>query len=86
MRLVNWLEANPTASVEIIGHTDNIGSDTSNLLLSSNRAKSVMTFLVTAQINELRLSTSGKGSDDPISSNETEEGRYDNRRVEILIK
>lgn len=86
VRLINWLEANPTANVEIIGHTDNIGSDTSNLLLSSNRANSVMSFLVVAQINELRLSTSGKGSADPISSNETEEGRSDNRRVEILIK
>ncbi len=86
VRLVNWLESNPNASVEIIGHTDNVGSDKSNLILSSNRAKTVKSFLVAAKIDESRLSASGKGNSEPISSNDTDEGRADNRRVEILIK
>ena len=86
VRLVNWLEANPNSSVEIIGHTDNVGSDASNLTLSKNRAKSVKSFLIAAQIDEQRLSTSGKGSHEPISSNDHEEGRAENRRVEIVIQ
>ncbi len=86
VRLVNWLEANPSACVEIIGHTDNIGSDSNNQILSSNRAKSVKSFLISAKIQADRLSTSGKGSSEPINSNDTEEGRAQNRRVEILIK
>ena len=86
VRLVNWLEANPNSNVEIIGHTDNVGSDNSNLILSSNRAKSVKSFLVAAQIDAQRLTTSGRGCKEPISSNESEDGRAENRRVEILIK
>ena len=52
----------------------------------SNRAKSVKSFLVAAQIDAQRLTTSGKGCKEPISSNESEDGRAENRRVEILIK
>ena len=86
VRLVNWLKENSNSNVEIIGHTDNVGSDKSNLILSSDRAKSVKSFLVTSQIDAQRLTTSGKGSKEPISTNESEEGRAENRRVEILIK
>lgn len=86
VRLVNWLEENSNSNVEIIGHTDNVGSDKRNLILSSDRAKSVKSFLVTSQIDAQRLTTSGKGSKEPISTNESEEGRAENRRVEILIK
>ena len=86
VRLVNWLESNPTANVEIIGHTDNVGSDASNKTLSANRAKSVKTFLVANKIESSRLFTSGQGSSSPVSTNDTEEGRALNRRVEIVIK
>jgi outer membrane protein OmpA-like peptidoglycan-associated protein len=86
VRLVNWLEANAEANVEIIGHTDNVGSDATNLLLSSDRALSVLNFLIANKIDQERLSNLGLGSSMPLGSNETDEGRASNRRVEIRIK
>ena len=86
VRLVNWLESNPTANVQIIGHTDNVGSNASNKTLSADRAKAVKNFLVANKIESSRLYTSGQGSSSPVSTNDTDEGRALNRRVEIAIK
>ena len=85
VRLVNWLESNSSASVEIIGHTDNVGSNASNLTLSVDRAESVKAFLEASQIPSTRLLASGKRSTDPVETNESEDGRAANRRVEIRI-
>ena len=85
-RLVIWLRSNPTSNVQIIGHTDNIGTKSSNKVLSTSRALSVMNFLVSNSIHPDRLSYSGVGSLDPIDTNDTAEGRSLNRRVEIVVK
>ncbi|MAO45657.1 MAG: hypothetical protein CL823_00755 [Crocinitomicaceae bacterium] len=85
VRLVNWLKSNSSASVEIIGHTDNVGSNASNISLSVDRAESVKAFLEARQIPSDRLVASGKGSTDPVESNDSVMGRAANRRVEIRI-
>ncbi len=71
--------------VNIIGHTDNIGSEIDNQKLSENRAISVRDFLIDKQIKSSRLVHSGKGESQPIESNLTEEGRFQNRRVEFKL-
>ncbi|PCJ81496.1 MAG: hypothetical protein COA49_05225 [Bacteroidetes bacterium] len=85
-KLASWLKTNPTTSVEIVGHTDDVGNTEVNLELSISRAYSVIEFLVKSSISESRLSHSGVGSSVPISSNSTDKGRAANRRVEIVVK
>ena len=85
-RLVLWLKSNPSSNVEIIGHTDNIGLNAFNLELSTARALSIVSFLISNFINPERLTYSGLGSLAPLESNDTEEGRAANRRVEIVVK
>ncbi len=69
----------------IEGHTDNIGSEEYNLSLSNRRANSVGEYLRSKGIAEYRLSSYGYGMSKPIATNETEESRQKNRRVEILL-
>lgn len=71
--------------VEILGHTDSVGSGSYNQSLSVQRAEAVKKYLVSQGISSARLKTRGYGESDPIASNETEEGRQQNRRVEIVI-
>lgn len=71
--------------VLVLGHTDNTGTDEYNEGLSERRARSVRDYLLTQQVASGRLSTTGYGETDPIASNETDEGRAQNRRVEIVI-
>ncbi len=84
-RLVKFLNENPTIKIKIAGHTDNVGSDKDNLELSQNRAAAVEQFLKQATINLERISSEGFGEGKPLESNETEEGRRINRRVEFTI-
>ncbi len=84
-RLVAFLNQNRERSVDIEGHTDNVGSDDSNLGLSQRRAESVKSFLVRQGIDSGRVATSGKGEQQPIADNESEGGRQQNRRVEVII-
>ena len=79
------LTENPTMKIEISGHTDNVGSDAENLLLSEKRAKSVRDFLVQNGIALERLTYKGYGKTQPIDTNETETGRAANRRTAFLI-
>jgi flagellar motor protein MotB len=83
--LASWLNSNLTTSVEIVGHTDNVGSVSANLKLSENRAEAVVEFLLTSGISSDRLRSSGRGDQTPISTNATSEGRALNRRVEIVV-
>ncbi|MEX2633908.1 MAG: OmpA family protein [Balneolales bacterium] len=71
--------------VEIGGHTDNVGSDDINLDLSRSRAQSVVEFIIEKGIDRDRISAKGYGEMEPIASNDTEEGRQENRRVEVKI-
>lgn len=84
-KLVEFLEHNPSLAIEVSGHTDNIGSKDFNLELSRNRANAVHNYLVEEGISPNRLSYTGHGYSKPIASNETGEGRAQNRRTEILI-
>ena len=84
-RLVNLLNENPSITIKILGHTDNIGKKEDNLVLSKARAESVKNYIINQGINKNRITTEGFGSDRPISTNETQEGRALNRRVEFQI-
>ena len=78
------LEYNQTV-IQIAGHTDSTGSHDYNMKLSLARAESVKAYLVSRGVPPARLVTVGAGPDYPIASNATEEGRAENRRVEITI-
>lgn len=84
-KLVSFLNQYPERNAVIEGHTDNVGSSTSNQLLSQHRAESVNTYLLKQGINSNRLTATGMGEDQPVSDNNTENGRQQNRRVEIII-
>jgi outer membrane protein OmpA-like peptidoglycan-associated protein len=81
----NALIANPDVQIEISGHTDNVGSDAYNQTLSLKRAQSVKNWLVKKGIASNRMKTVGKGENEPMASNETEEGRAENRRIEFFV-
>jgi OmpA-OmpF porin, OOP family len=76
----------PDAHVEISGHTDSVGSDDTNVQLSQRRAEAVADYLVKAGIPSDRLNAVGYGKTRPIASNDTEEGRAQNRRIEFDVK
>ncbi len=71
--------------IEVAGHTDSVGSASYNQQLSERRANSVATYLGTRGIDRSRMVTIGAGKEHPVASNETDEGRAQNRRVEITI-
>ncbi len=71
--------------IEVAGHTDSVGSAAYNLQLSEKRANSVAAYLASRGVDRTRMVTIGAGKDHPIASNDTEEGRAQNRRVEITI-
>ena len=83
--LLDFLNNNPGINIEISGHTDNVGTRDYNIELSNNRAGSVYNFLIKNKINPERLTYKGYGETQPISSNETEQGKAENRRTEIKI-
>ncbi len=75
----------PDTDIMIIGHTDAKGSESYNMGLSKRRAGSVKDYAVSQGVSNGRLKTVGKGMNEPIASNDTDEGRSLNRRVEIVI-
>lgn len=85
-KLYSFLKRNAEVNVEIIGHTDNQGSAAHNKTLSLNRAQAVANALVAKGIEATRITSSGMGSEKPIASNDTEDGRAKNRRTELLIR
>lgn len=84
-RVLKMLESYPNMQIEISGHTDNVGTDQANLLLSNNRAKSVLDYLSSKGVNKTRLKSVGYGKTKPVSDNTTVEGRAQNRRIEMKI-
>jgi outer membrane protein OmpA-like peptidoglycan-associated protein len=84
-KIIKILEKNPDLALEISAHTDNIGSFEYNMQLSQNRAQSIVDYLVSRGISKQRLVAKGYGKSRPISSNNTEDGRMKNRRVEFII-
>ena len=73
-------------SLTVVGHTDNVGSDSYNQKLSEQRALSVARYLEGKRVHSMRLATSGKGESQPVASNGSESGRQTNRRVEIYVE
>jgi len=84
-KLVAFLDKYPDRTVAIEGYTDNVGSEDYNQGLSERRADSVKSYLVGQGIGSARLSASGKGKSNPVSGNESADGRQQNRRVEVII-
>lgn len=83
--VLEYLNENPHQHIQIIGHTDNVGSDSDNQKLSEKRAKSVYKYFLNNHINKNRIYYVGFGEKHPIASNETSSGRKQNRRVELKI-
>lgn len=84
-QLLEFLNRYHEIKVEIRGHTDNVGSDSYNQNLSERRSAAVVNWLVLKGILRERLISSGFGSKEPISTNETSVGRSQNRRVEVKV-
>ena len=84
-KVVQLLNDNPALKIEITGHTDNIGNPADNLILSENRAKSVVKYLIANGIAPGRLMSKGYGETRPIAPNNSEENRAQNRRTELKV-
>ncbi len=84
-RVVKLLNDNPAIEIELSAHTDSKGSDSYNYTLSDNRARSVLNYIVSKGIAPARLISKGYGELKPVATNETDEGRQLNRRVEFTI-
>ncbi|MCH2023580.1 MAG: OmpA family protein [Saprospiraceae bacterium] len=83
--LVEAIKIKKDLRLEIAGHTDSIGDDESNQILSQNRAQAVVNYLINKGINKSKLTAKGYGEKQPIATNETKEGRKENRRTEARI-
>ncbi|MBK7945009.1 MAG: OmpA family protein [Flavobacteriales bacterium] len=84
-KLVKLLKANPTLRIELGGHTDNVGNDAANQKLSEQRANTVRDFVVKQGIDGARITAKGYGETKPVATNDTEEGRAQNRRTEVRV-
>ena len=73
-------------TIKVEGYTDSRGADDMNLKLSQQRAEAVRNYLVSRGVKGERISAEGKGEQSPIASNDTAEGRANNRRVEIVVQ
>jgi OOP family OmpA-OmpF porin len=84
-KAVAFVKKYPEAKVSLEGYTDNRGSDKYNLALSERRAQAVKNYIVDKGENAARITAVGKGEANPVGDNNTEKGRFENRRVEVLI-
>jgi outer membrane protein OmpA-like peptidoglycan-associated protein len=84
-KLSESLKKYPDTDILVEGHTDSTGSEEHNLQLSNQRAQSVVNYLAGLGIAPTRFSIMGYGESQPVATNETEEGRQENRRVEVAI-
>ena len=83
--LLEVMKLKQSLIIEIGGHTDNVGNETSNLTLSQDRAESVKSYLIKNGISSNRISAKGYGQNQPIADNSTVEGKAKNRRTEVKI-
>jgi outer membrane protein OmpA-like peptidoglycan-associated protein len=83
--LYRYLNSRPKQRIRIVGHTDNIGSDRSNQVLSEGRCREVKKAMVDRGIRASRIEIEGRGEKDPILPNISEQNRQLNRRVEIVL-
>jgi OmpA-OmpF porin, OOP family len=85
-RLIETALRCPTVNIEIAGHTDSDGEDASNRTLSEKRAQAVIDYLVKAGLPADRLTAAGYGGSQPVASNDTDEGKAQNRRIEFVVR
>jgi OOP family OmpA-OmpF porin len=85
-RLIEIALRCPTANIEIAGHTDSDGEDGFNQALSEKRAQAVVDYLVKAGLPASRFTATGYGSTQPIATNDTDEGKAQNRRIEFMVR
>ena len=83
--LATSLNKYPDSQLLIVGHTDNVGDASYNQRLSERRSSSAATYLATQGVARTRLAASGKGESEPVTTNDTDAGRQQNRRVEVAI-
>ena len=83
--LASSLQKYPDSQLLIVGHTDNVGDDSYNQRLSERRSNSAAVYLAAQGVARTRLSATGKGESEPVTTNETDAGRQQNRRVEVAI-
>jgi len=83
--LASVLKAYPNAQVQLVGYTDNTGTPDANQTLSQNRADAVKGILVNQGVPAERITTQGQGQNNPVASNDTEDGRLRNRRTELTV-
>jgi len=84
-KVVQLMQDNPTVKIQIEGHTDNVGTASDNMKLSENRAKAVVSYLISKNISITRLTSKGFGATKPIADNKTDEGKAQNRRTELKV-
>lgn len=84
-KVVDFLKQNESVEIEIAGHTDNKGSDEYNANLSQGRSQSVVDYLISQGVDAYRLSAHGYGESKPIDTNDSDDGRANNRRVEFTV-
>lgn len=85
VEVVDLLQSEPDKNIRIEGHTDSVGEAETNLEISQKRADAVLNALVSLGVDAQRVTTQGMGEDFPIASNETDEGRAQNRRVDVIL-
>jgi len=83
--IAEYMKANPSFSLSIVGHTDSQGDEAYNQKLSEDRAEAVKSYLIKKGVGEISISASGKGESEPIADNNTPEGREKNRRVVFSV-
>ena len=84
--LFQFLDENKDVRIKLIGHTDSVGKDEDNQVLSEGRAASVRQAMIDRGIDGDRIESEGRGESEPIDTNDTEEGRQRNRRVMVEIQ
>lgn len=84
-KLVETLNKEPDTEILVLGHTDNVGTLAANQKVSESRAKAVRDYAVSQGLSASRITIEGKNYAEPIASNDTEAGRAENRRVEVVV-
>jgi outer membrane protein OmpA-like peptidoglycan-associated protein len=85
VEVVDLLQSEPDKDIRIEGHTDSTGDSETNLEISARRANAVFDALVSLGVDRERFTTAGMGEDFPIASNDTDEGKAQNRRVDVIL-
>ena len=84
-QLAEYMKLKKTLVIEIAGYTDNVGNNLANQKLSEDRANAVRNYLIKKGVDAARLTAKGYGDSDPVASNDTEDGRQQNRRTEVHV-